>query len=101
MPCRMGKVPIRLKEVVYTISPFETTVMSGLFQDVPKKLAEKIKHVRHSLAANCNQVESLQLTSLIGIGHMIGLSQMVDTGQALLQRLQLLCLPTNKGASQA
>ncbi|CAL5222206.1 g4537 [Coccomyxa viridis] len=40
----MGKVPIRLKEVVYTISPFETTVMSGLFKDVPGKLAEKIKH---------------------------------------------------------
>ncbi len=47
MPSRMGKVPIRLKEVVYTISPFETTVMSGLFKDVPGKLAEKIKHVSH------------------------------------------------------
>ena len=41
----MGKVPIRLKEVVYTISPFETTVMSGLFKDMPQKFAEKIKHV--------------------------------------------------------
>ena len=42
---RMGKVPIRLKEVVYTISPFEVTVMSGLFKDMPKKFADKIKHV--------------------------------------------------------
>ena len=50
----MGKVPIRLKEVVYTISPFETTVMSGLFQDVPKKLAEKIKHVSLASAASLN-----------------------------------------------
>jgi hypothetical protein len=42
----MGKVPIRLKEVVYTISPFEVTVMSGLFKDMPKKFADKVKHVR-------------------------------------------------------
>ena len=42
----MGKVPVRLKEEVYTISPFETTVMSGLFKDMPKKFADKIKHVR-------------------------------------------------------
>ena len=41
----MGKVPIRLKEVVYTISPFEVTVMSGLFKDMPKKFADKVKHV--------------------------------------------------------
>ena len=42
---RMGKVPVRLKEVVYTVSPFEVTVMSGLFKDMPKKFAEKVKHV--------------------------------------------------------
>ena len=41
----MGKVPVRLKEVVYTVSPFEVTVMSGLFKDMPKKFAEKVKHV--------------------------------------------------------
>ena len=36
---------MRLKEVVYTVSPFEVTVMSGLFKDMPKKFAEKVKHV--------------------------------------------------------
>lgn len=41
----MGKVPVRLKEVVYTVSPFEVTVLSGLFKDMPKKFAEKVKHV--------------------------------------------------------
>ena len=54
MPSRMGKVPVRLKEVVYTISPFEVTVMSGLFKDMPKKIAEKVKHVSHFLLASHN-----------------------------------------------
>ena len=29
---------MRLKEVVYTISNFETTVLTGVFKDVPQKL---------------------------------------------------------------
>lgn len=33
----MGKVPIRLKEVVYTLSPFEQNVMGGLWKDMPHK----------------------------------------------------------------
>lgn len=33
----MGKVPIRLKEVVYTLSPFEQNVMGGLWKDLPHK----------------------------------------------------------------
>lgn len=33
----MGKVPIRLKEVVYTLSPFEQSVMGGLWKDLPHK----------------------------------------------------------------
>jgi hypothetical protein len=41
----MGKVPVRLKEVVYTISPFETTVLSGLFKDLPHKFHDKFKQV--------------------------------------------------------
>ena len=27
----MGKVPVRLKEVVYTLSPFQQSVMNGLW----------------------------------------------------------------------
>lgn len=42
----MGKqLPNRLKEVVYTLSPFETTVMSGLWKDLPKKLHRKVSEV--------------------------------------------------------
>lgn len=37
----MGKVPIRLREVVYTLSPFEQTVMNGIWKDVPEKLHRK------------------------------------------------------------
>ena len=42
----MGKVPIRLREVVYTLSPFEQTVMNGVFKDVPEKLHRKFAEVR-------------------------------------------------------
>lgn len=42
----MGKVPIRLREVVYTLSPFEQTVMNGVFKDVPEKLHRKFSEVR-------------------------------------------------------
>ena len=32
--CVCAQVPVRLREVVYTLSPFEQTVMSGLFKDL-------------------------------------------------------------------
>ena len=38
-------MPVRLKEVVYTISPFETTVLTGLFKDVPGKMHKYWKEV--------------------------------------------------------
>ena len=41
----MGKVPVRLKEVVYTLSPFEQTVLEGLWRDLPKKLHRKFSEV--------------------------------------------------------
>ena len=45
LPCRMGKVPVRLREVVYTVSPFETTVLNGLWKDLPQKAHRKISEV--------------------------------------------------------
>ena len=41
----MGKVPVRLREVVYTLSPFEQTVLSGLWKDLPAKLHKKWSEV--------------------------------------------------------
>ncbi|KAJ7564976.1 hypothetical protein O6H91_02G042700 [Diphasiastrum complanatum] len=38
----MGKVPVRLKEVVYQVSPFELSVMDGLWKDLPHKIQDKI-----------------------------------------------------------
>ncbi len=46
----MGKVPIRLREVVYTLSPFEQTVMNGVFKDVPEKLHRKFSEVRQLIS---------------------------------------------------
>lgn len=44
----MGKVPIRLKEVVYTLSPFQQSVMNGLWKDLPHKAAHHMHNVRGS-----------------------------------------------------
>ncbi|KAK9796996.1 hypothetical protein WJX73_000069 [Symbiochloris irregularis] len=38
----MGRTPVRLKEVVYTLSPFEQTVLEGLWRDLPKKIHKKV-----------------------------------------------------------
>ena len=42
----MGKVPIRLKEVVYMVSPFEVTILNGLFKDFGKKVHKNVSEVR-------------------------------------------------------
>jgi hypothetical protein len=48
----MGKVPVRLKEVVYTLSPFEQSVMSGLWKDLPHKTAHYMAKVREKLTCS-------------------------------------------------
>jgi hypothetical protein len=45
----MGKLPVRLKEVTYTISPFEVSVLSGLFKDLPSKIHHKFQQVGYLL----------------------------------------------------
>ena len=47
----MGKTPIRLKEVVYTLSSFEQGVMGGLWKDLPHKMA----HYLDTVSARCRQ----------------------------------------------
>ena len=41
----MGKVPIRLKEITYVLSPFEQSVMSGLTKDLGHKAAHHVANV--------------------------------------------------------
>ncbi|KAK4403996.1 Cytochrome b-c1 complex subunit [Sesamum angolense] len=38
----MGKQPVRMKAVVYALSPFQQKVMPGLWKDLPGKIAHKI-----------------------------------------------------------
>ncbi|KAI7844209.1 hypothetical protein COHA_002343 [Chlorella ohadii] len=45
----MGKVPIRLKEVVYTLSPFQQSVMNGLWKDLPHKAAHHMHNLRDAV----------------------------------------------------
>jgi hypothetical protein len=44
----MGKTPIRLKEVTYMLSPFQQSVMTGLWKDLPHKAAHHATVVRGS-----------------------------------------------------
>lgn len=53
----MGKVPVRLKEVVYTLSPFEQNVMSGLWKDLPHKTAHYMAKVR--VKSRCSPFQPL------------------------------------------
>ncbi|KAL0435133.1 UNVERIFIED_CONTAM: Cytochrome b-c1 complex subunit [Sesamum radiatum] len=38
----MGKQPVRMKAVVYALSPFQQKVMPGLWKDLPGKIGHKI-----------------------------------------------------------
>ncbi|KAK6943338.1 Cytochrome b-c1 complex subunit 8, plants [Dillenia turbinata] len=38
----MGKTPVRMKAVVYGLSPFQQKVMSGLWKDIPGKISHKV-----------------------------------------------------------
>ncbi|KAL6204251.1 hypothetical protein ACLB2K_021519 [Fragaria x ananassa] len=44
----MGKVPVRMKAVVYGLSPFQQKVMPGLWKDLPSKIHHKISENWHS-----------------------------------------------------
>ncbi|KAI3883517.1 hypothetical protein MKX03_010530, partial [Papaver bracteatum] len=38
----MGKIPVRMKAVIYSLSPFQQQVMPGLWKDLPHKLTKKV-----------------------------------------------------------
>ncbi|CAL9096074.1 unnamed protein product [Musa textilis] len=38
----MGKTPVRMKAVVYALSPFQQKVMAGLWKDLPGKIHHKV-----------------------------------------------------------
>ena len=59
MQANMGKVPIRLREVVYTLSPFEQTVMNGVFKDVPEKLHRKFSEVTQFVSKMCASSQTI------------------------------------------
>lgn len=44
----MGKQPVRMKAVVYALSPFQQKVMTGLWKDLPGKIHHKVSENWHS-----------------------------------------------------
>lgn len=39
---KMGKQPVKLKAVVYALSPYQQKVMTGLWKDLPGKIQHKV-----------------------------------------------------------
>ena len=39
---KMGKQPVRMKAVIYALSPFQQKVMTGLWKDLPTKIHHKV-----------------------------------------------------------
>uniref|UniRef100_A0A7N0ZZV8 Cytochrome b-c1 complex subunit 8 n=1 Tax=Kalanchoe fedtschenkoi TaxID=63787 RepID=A0A7N0ZZV8_KALFE len=38
----MGKTPVKMKAVVYALSPFQQKIMPGLWRDLPGKIHHKV-----------------------------------------------------------
>ncbi|XP_038995618.1 cytochrome b-c1 complex subunit 8-like [Hibiscus syriacus] len=38
----MGKQPVKMRAVVYALSPFQQKIMSGLWKDLPSKITHKV-----------------------------------------------------------
>lgn len=64
----MGKVPVRLKEVVYMVSPFEVSILNGLFKDFGKKCQKNISEVRTALTGRTPKAACPREAALIRIG---------------------------------
>lgn len=46
-------VPVRVKEVVYTLSPFQQSVLPGLWKDLPHKIGHKLTGSVKDMALWC------------------------------------------------
>ncbi|KAL0728572.1 hypothetical protein Bca4012_024665 [Brassica carinata] len=42
----MGNQPVKLKAVVYALSPFQQKVMTGLWKDLPEKIHHNTRYLR-------------------------------------------------------
>ncbi|XP_039028588.1 cytochrome b-c1 complex subunit 8 [Hibiscus syriacus] len=38
----MGKQPVKMRAVVYALSPFQQKIMSGLWKDLPGKISHRV-----------------------------------------------------------
>ena len=45
------RVPMKFREVVYTLSPYEQTIMNGLWKNLPHKAAHFAERVRGAFTA--------------------------------------------------
>ncbi|CAN1312585.1 Cytochrome b-c1 complex subunit 8-1, mitochondrial, partial [Linum perenne] len=55
----MGKQPVRMRAVIYALSPFQQKTVGGLFKDLPSKLQHKVSE--NWLSA------TLLLTPIVGV----------------------------------
>ncbi|PPR83676.1 hypothetical protein GOBAR_AA37038 [Gossypium barbadense] len=71
----MGKQPVKMRAVVYALSPFQQKIMGGLWKDLPGKISHKVSE---------NWISAtLLLAPLVGTDHSVFLSSM--------ERIALAC----------
>ncbi|CAI5949674.1 unnamed protein product [Closterium sp. NIES-65] len=79
----MGRVPVRLKEVTYALSPFEQKIMPGLWKDMGKEWVKKIKN-NWLDAATC-------VGPIAGTYWYVHNKQLIDRGTARLVEVDPIC----------
>ncbi|KAI8523395.1 hypothetical protein RHMOL_Rhmol13G0070100 [Rhododendron molle] len=73
----MGKTPVKMKAVVYALSPFQQKVMPGLWKDIPGKIHHKVSENWISATLLLTPLvgvyilaeESLQVKSMASLSH--------------------------------
>lgn len=55
----MGKHPVKLREVMYTLSPFQQSVIGGLFKDMSHKVTHKVTDVSRPCIVVYNELNKL------------------------------------------
>lgn len=69
----MGKIPVKFREVVYTLSPYEQNVMGGLWRDIPHKVSHystKVWDVRGPIITSASEASGWVVPIFRALSHL-------------------------------
>ncbi|KAG8489419.1 hypothetical protein CXB51_017839 [Gossypium anomalum] len=88
----MGKQPVKMRAVVYALSPFQQKIMSGLWKDLPTKITHKISE---------NWISStLLLTPLVGTYTLRSADMPLAMQERAIRRARALVDANNPGITK-